>query len=528
MQMAQDLYPIDIIQSLVDKEEIRRIELSTIRSIDPNVLNLIPADLALKYKMIPFERANNYLSIATSNPFDLDAQEVVKVRTHSELKVHFTPEEQIEEWIGKLYFQRDDFFENMEEDSDSDIVVEDDFQEQELNIELSHAGDDAPAIRFVNSILKQAIQERSSDIHIEPQETCLKIRFRIDGVLKEAATIHKKYQSGILSRIKIMAGLDIAERRVPQDGRIKLRIFGRSIDIRVSTLPTIYGEKIVKRILDKEGQSLNIEDLGLEPELRETFIEALNAPHGMILVTGPTGSGKTTTLYSALSHVNSPEKNLITVEDPVEYRLKGVNQIQARPEVGLTFAAGLKAILRQDPDVVMVGEIRDLETAEIAIRAALTGHLVFSTLHTNSGVATLMRLIEMGIDKYLICSSIILILAQRLVRRTCLHCIEPYEVDPTLLQPFEREKRIIKDVVFTKGLGCEHCGGTGFWGRVAIFEFFYLNNTIRELILQDATMDEIAEKARDLEMETLMVNGLRRVSYGLTTIEELLRVTAEG
>lgn len=524
--MGKELYSRNLIDTLVDEEGIRRIDLSTIGEIDPDVLSLVPSEMAQRYRLIPFALEGSAISVVTSNPFDLYAQKAVEVKTNAQPSVYFASDEQIEEWISRLYFQ--DTALAAVDEKKSDVELEEDFQEAELNIDLNHSPDDAPAIRLVNSILKQAIQDRASDIHIEPQEKSVKIRFRIDGILHEIFTLHKKYQSGVVSRIKIMAGLDIAERRVPQDGRIKLRIFGRSVDIRVSTLPTIYGEKVVKRILDKRGQSLNIEDLGLEPELREGFLQALTAPHGMILVTGPTGSGKTTTLYSALNHVNSPDKNIITVEDPVEYRLRGINQIQAQPEVGLTFAAGLRAILRQDPDVVMVGEIRDQETAEIAIRASLTGHLVFSTLHTNSGIATIMRLIDMGIDRYLICSAVSLIVAQRLVRCNCLHCIEPYEVEPAVLERFGEDREILDEVILTHGAGCEHCGGTGYSGRFAIFEFFYLTSVFRNLILKDASLEEIAAKAAEMKMETLQANGLRKVSYGLTTIEEILRVTTEA
>lgn len=525
--MANNLYPIDVIQSLVEQEKIHQIDLSELGLIDPDILNLIPPELAIKYKLIPFAESDGIISVATSNPFDLEAPETLKRKTGAHLKMYFAPEEQIDEFLSKFY-SHDNVLNGFDDDDAEDVVVEEVFQDSELGIDLASDSDDAPAIRFVNSILKQAIQERASDIHIEPQENCLKVRFRIDGILKEAATTHKKFQSSIISRIKIMARLDIAERRVPQDGRIRVRLFGRSVDLRVSTLPTIYGEKIVKRILDTGGQSLNIHSLGIEPHLLEMFVQAVKAPHGMILVTGPTGSGKTTTLYSALSHANSPEKNLITVEDPVEYRLKGINQIQAQPEVGLTFAAGLRAILRQDPDVVMVGEIRDQETAEIAIRAALTGHLVFSTLHTNNGVATLMRLLDMGIDRYLICSAITLIIAQRLVRCTCLHCIESYEINPTVLDRLGSDREMVDGVIFTRGTGCEHCGGTGHAGRVAIFEFFSLNHEIRNLILREATMDEIAMKAREMKMETLLVNGLRKVILGLTTVDEILKITADN
>jgi len=331
-------------------------------------------------------------------------------------------------------------------------------------------------------------------------------------------------QAGIISRIKILGGLDIAERRVPQDGRTKIKIMGRQVDIRISSLPTIYGEKIVMRVLDKGSISLNIDDIGFEPVLMQKFKEVLSQAHGMVLVTGPTGSGKTTTLYSALNFVNSPEKNIITVEDPVEYRLKGVNQIQARPQVGLTFAAGLRSILRQDPDIVMVGEIRDSETAEIAIKAALTGHMVLSTLHTNDAVATIIRLLNMGIDKYLICSALSLIIAQRLARRICLHCKEPYTPDEEILTRLRALQVNPAEISFYHGRGCEHCGGSGFWGRIAVYEFFLLAREIKDLIIANAAEAELKDMGQHIGMETLLQNGLKKVRDGLTTIDEILRI----
>lgn len=529
LNQKKEHFPIDIIQALVDEEGVPRINLSDIGIVDPEVLNLVPAEMAQKYKFLPFAKKGDAIAVAMSNPFDIFAQKAFTEKTDFQPQVHYSPEEQIEEWIGKLYFQNSELIDDLKDESEMDIVVEEEFQDPEASIViLGDQSSNAPAIRYVNTILKQAIQERASDIHIEPQENNLKVRFRIDGILAEIATIQKKYQQGIISRIKIMSGLDIAERRVPQDGRIKIRIFGRSVDLRVSTLPTIYGEKIVMRILDKEGQSLNISDIGFEPEIEDKFLHALNQPHGLILVTGPTGSGKTTTLYSALNHVNSPDKNLITVEDPVEFRLKGINQVQAKPEVGLTFAAGLRSILRQDPDVVMVGEIRDTETAEIAIRAALTGHLVFSTLHTNNSIETIMRLIDMGIDKYLLCSSIQLIVAQRLVRRICFHCSDEYEIEGAMLERFEYDRELLEKATLYRGTGCDHCGGTGYRGRVAIFEFFYLNNTLRDVILKGANVKEIWEKAREFGMDSLLTNGLRKVCEGITTVEEVLKVTTEN
>ncbi|MFQ5707755.1 MAG: GspE/PulE family protein [bacterium] len=519
------MQPNNIIHKLVEQDGIESVDLSQVGEINPDILNLIPEHIAIKYKLIPFSREGDSIAITMANPYDIVAQNAVRAKTSLKPRCYFTSEDQLEEWISKLYYQNETLIEEIEDAMEVGIEVEEEAQE-EVSLEvLKVKAQDAPAIRYVNYILLKAIQERASDIHIEPQEADLRIRFRIDGALRQIASPPKKLQSGIISRIKILASLDIAERRIPQDGRCKVRLLGRSVDFRISTLPTIYGEKLVLRILDKASHSLSIQDIGFDQAMLERFKQVLKEPHGIILVTGPTGSGKTTTLYSALSFINSEEKNIITIEDPIEYRLKGINQIQARAQVGLTFAAGLRSILRQDPDVVMVGEIRDLETAEIAIRAALTGHLVFSTLHTNSSIATIMRLVDMGIDKYLICSSILLIVAQRLVRRICLHCAEAYNLDAAMVHRIEDEVRHLKIRNFRRGRGCKRCGGTGYWGRVAVYEFLFLNNALRELILQSASLNQIAQKAKELGMETLWTNGLKMVCTGITTIEEILKVT---
>jgi type IV pilus assembly protein PilB len=370
----------------------------------------------------------------------------------------------------------------------------------------------------------QSIQERASDIHIEPQENNLRIRLRIDGMLREFPPANRRLQSGVTARIKILADLDIAERRIPQDGRVKFKIMGRSVDVRCSTIPGIYGEKIVMRILDQGSTSLNLDDLGFEEEKLMLLKEKANAANGMILVTGPTGSGKTTTLYSVLNYVNSPQLNIITVEDPVEYRLEGINQVQARPNVGLTFASALRSILRQDPDIVMVGEIRDLETAEIAIKAALTGHMVLSTLHTNNAVATIIRLLNMGIDKYLIVSSLSVIVAQRLVRRVCTGCREPVEPTTDITMFMERQGIDLTQATFYKGKGCKQCSGSGFWGRMGIREILFMNPTIKELIINDGSEMEIRKAAEESGTTSLFDEGMKKAKNGMTTLEEIIRV----
>ncbi len=522
---AREDNPITIIDELVEQEGVEHIDLSELDFIDPGVLESIPQQVAIKYRIVPFARDGKSISVAMANPFDLDAERVVRLAAAVEPKAYYASEAEIEQFQSKVYLQANSMLDNFDESEA--VEVEEVAHDDDITLDdLEDEGREEPTIRKVNTILISAVQDRASDVHIEPQERDVKVRFRVDGVLREVATLAKAQQAGIISRIKILSSLDIAERRVPQDGRTKLRIFGRGVDIRVSTLPTIFGEKIVLRILDQEKHSLDIADLGLEASLLEGLKQALQQPYGLILVTGPTGSGKTTTLYSALSFVNSNEKNIITVEDPVEYQLPGVNQIQVQPDIGLSFAAGLRSILRQDPDIIMVGEMRDLETAEIAMRGALTGHLVFSTLHTNNSVATLMRLIEMGIDRYLICSSVHVVLAQRLVRRLCFHCSEPYEPDAALMDALRSDAKILEGATLYKGSGCSHCSGTGYWGRLAVFEFFYLTDELRDMIVAAASVDDIRKKVSELGMETLLRNGLKKVHDGLTTIEEVLQIAS--
>jgi len=510
------------INSFIITKKVPQVELKTIGFIDPSVAALIPEDTARRFGALAIGQKDGKLSVAMWNPFDPIALDTIRIKTGYFLDVVFSPRAVIEEEIDKIYAQKGNLEESMKELVDFEVEEDDEDESDEEMLRIQ--AEDAPAIKFVNLLLLQATQDRASDVHIEPQEKDLKIRLRVDGILREITPPPKRMQSGIISRIKILGNLDIAERRIPQDGRTKIKIMGRQIDIRISTLPTIYGEKVVMRILDKGSVSLNINDIGFEPKTMQKFKEILTMAHGMILVTGPTGSGKTTTLYSSLNFINSPDKNIITVEDPVEYRLKGINQIQARPQVGLTFAAGLRSILRQDPDIVMVGEIRDKETAEIAIKAALTGHLVLSTLHTNDAVATIIRLLNMGVDKYLITSALSLVIAQRLARRICLHCKAVDKPGIEVLARLEALGINPNEITFYKGKGCDHCSGTGFWGRVAIYEFFLLNPEVKELIIADASEERIRKRSEELGMETLLFNGMKKVKEGLTTIDEVLRI----
>jgi general secretion pathway protein E len=393
-------------------------------------------------------------------------------------------------------------------------------------VDLLEATDEAPIIRLVNSTMFQAVKDRASDIHIEPFERDLEIRYRIDGIMYKILSPPKRFQSSIISRVKIMAGLNIAEKRLPQDGRIGIKIAGRDVDIRVSVIPTAHGERVVLRLLDKSTSLLNLEDIGLTAEERQTMLHLIQLSHGIVLVTGPTGSGKTTTLYAALNRINSPDKNIITIEDPIEYQLKGIGQMQVNPKINLTFANGLRSILRQDPDVIMVGEIRDAETAEIAIHASLTGHLVFSTLHTNDTSGAVARLVDMGIEPFLVSSSVVAIIAQRLVRCICPHCREAHTPTPEELAKLGFKTGTSRPT-FYRAVGCAECRRTGYHGRTGIYEILLIDDEIRQMILSKVDSGRIKNRAIEKGMRTLRDDGARKVVSGVTTMEEILRVTQE-
>ena len=477
------------------------------------------------HRVVPLEEnGDGDVKLAMADPLDMVAAQIIRSKIGKDVEAIWVDDDDIEFAIGNIFSEKNAF-----EDTLQELVEVEDTEEEEpedddsIDILRSQATD-APAVVFVNSLLVQAIQERASDIHIEPQENNLRIRFRIDGMLREFPPANKKLQSGVIARIKILADLDIAERRIPQDGRVKFKIMGRSVDVRTSTIPGIYGEKIVLRILDQGTTSLDFDDLGFPRDKLVRVKETTKSAHGMILVTGPTGSGKTTTLYSILNYVNDPNLNIITVEDPVEYRLAGINQVQARPNVGLTFASALRSILRQDPDIVMVGEIRDTETGEIAIKAALTGHLVLSTLHTNNAIATIIRMLNMGIDKYLIVSSVEVIIAQRLVRRVCSNCKEQVEVPEEIHLYLERLGKDTSKDKFYRGKGCKQCGGSGYWGRLAIHEILFMDPAIKEAIIADKSEMELRQEAAEQGWRTLLDEGLEKASKGLTSLEEVVRV----
>jgi len=497
--------------------------------IDPDVLKLVPAQMARKYEIVPVERKGNVLTLAMADPTNVFALDDVTFLTNLQVQPSVAPQGAIRKAIERNYdIQMSAIGEVISEleGEVGDVEVLDEDEGAKVDIfELKESADEAPIVKLVNMVLVDAIRRGASDIHLEPYEKVFRIRFRVDGVLHEIMTPPKRLEPALISRVKIMANLDIAERRLPQDGRIKLRYNTHEIDFRVSTLPTIYGEKTVMRLLDKESLQLDLTKLGFDPGALEHFQKAIRSPYGMVLITGPTGSGKTTTLYSAVHTVNSPDINIMTAEDPVEYNLKGVNQVQINDEIGRTFAAALRSFLRQDPDVILVGETRDLETAQIGIRAALTGHLVLTTLHTNDCPSTVARLLDMGIPPFLVSSSLLLIVAQRLARRVCKDCREPYEADEDSLAPYGHLPQGLGSCTFYRGKGCATCNFTGMRSRVAIYEVMPVSPEIRDLILRNAPTSELREVAESQGMRTLRQAGLLKVIDGTTTVEEVLRVT---
>ena len=498
--------------------------------IDPEVLRLVPAQIAKKYEVLPVKRFGNSLTLAMADPTNVFALDDVAFMTNLQVLPVVASQVAIRKAIDRNYESQTTAITGVLSELSADLgdveVLEDEEAGGKVDVfELKESADEAPVVKLVNMVLVDAIQKGASDIHFEPYEKVFRVRFRVDGVLHEMLTPPKRLEPAIVSRLKIMSNLDIAERRMPQDGRIKLRFNTREIDFRVSTLPTIFGEKAVLRILDKEALKLDLTSLGFDTWSLDKFQAAIRQPYGMILITGPTGSGKTTTLYSAIHTINSPDVNIMTAEDPVEYNLKGVNQVLINEGVGRTFAAALRSFLRQDPDVILVGETRDLETAQISIRAALTGHLVFSTLHTNDCPSTIARLLDMGIQPFLVASSLLLILAQRLGRKVCKECKEPYEADEATLVPYGHEPTGLGHTTFYKGKGCQLCNFTGMKGRVAIYEVMPITEELREMILKNVPTAELRTAAQTQGMKTLRQAGLRKVIEGTTTVEEILRVT---
>jgi len=512
--------------ALAKQNQLGYLDLSH-HDIDPQVIRLVSEELSRKHTLIPVDLMGNSLLVAFADPANVIVADDIKLRTKKDVIPLVSLKKDIEEAIDKFYGKGIDAIQAMIDDiSDEDIqYVEPDEPEEDSTLE---GVNDAPVIRLVNVIVSEAIRSGASDIHVEPSERKLRVRYRIDGVLKEMPPPPKRLQNAILSRVKIMSDLDISERRRPQDGRFKVFTNGRNVDFRVSCLPTVFGEKIVMRLLDKSNLMLDLMQLGFEKPSLDLFIKAIHRPYGLVLVTGPTGSGKSTTLYSALSTINDPKKNIITVEDPVEYVVEGINQVQARQEIGLTFAAGLRSILRQDPDVVMIGEIRDLETAEICVKAALTGHLVFSTLHTNDAAGSVGRLTNMGVEPYLITASLILVVAQRLARRICDRCKVAFRPEPELLARLGLNPEEHKETQFFRGQGCEQCSGTGYRGRLGLYEVMAVDEPIGKCIIRGTPTSDLKKEARKRGMLTLRDSGIQKVLQGRTTIEEVLAATFEN
>lgn len=507
----------DIAHTLADKMHLQFVDLSA-TDIDPHAVTTVSEDISHKYNLLPIGFEDNRLIVAMSDPANIFAIDDLRIVTGREVQPVVATESDLNSALNKLTEMDKSVEQIVDSATEEDTVVETGEEAEE------EEADNAPIVKLVNLIITEGARERAGDIHIEPQEKDVRIRFRIDGVLHEIMRSPKKVQNGLVSRVKILAGMDIAERRVPQDGRFGVTIDKRSIDFRVATLPTIHGEKVVLRLLEKENVLISLDELGFLPQTLGQFKSSFSKPYGAILVTGPTGSGKTTTLYGALAILNVPEKNLITVEDPVEYRLAGLNQVQVNVRAGMTFAAGLRSILRHDPDIVMIGEIRDQETALIAVESALTGHLVLSTLHTNSAAAGLTRLTEMGIEPFLISSAVDCIVAQRLARRLCRECRQEYTPSVESLEKagFPLQGKAAPKLY--KAGGCKKCNNTGYKGRVGVYEALLVSDTIERLTVERATSDVIHKVAVEEGMITMRGDGLEKVRQGMTSIEEIMRV----
>ncbi|RPI35972.1 MAG: type II secretion system protein GspE [Nitrospiraceae bacterium] len=506
----------DVFRALAEQFDMPLID----REVFPDALPIekISFDFLEKNLLLPLELKENVLQIAIGDPMNTEAIESLKSSYEYDIRPVLARKSDILQHLKLLHGSRSVVMQRLIEGTS-----EDELSREDLTGEISHLRDLAEEkgiIQLVNLVVENAVKDRASDIHVEPGEYNVRVRYRIDGVLYEKETLPARMYSAVSSRIKLLSQMNIAERRLPQDGRIKMTFSGKPVDIRVSTIPTIYGESVVMRLLDKETSFITLEEIGFDRTLLDIYEEVIQKPYGMILITGPTGSGKSTTLYASLAKINSPERKIITVEEPVEYLMQGINQIQVRPKIGLTFASGLRHIVRQDPDVIMVGEIRDMETAGIAIHAALTGHLLFSTLHTNDAPGAITRLMDMGVENYLVASTLICVMAQRLVRRICEHCKVKQEVSEDILKKVDST---IKEV--WTGSGCEFCSGTGYRGRVGIFEVLPVGDEIRDLIMRHATVKEIKDKAISLGMRTLRQDGIEKVRKGITTVDEVLRVT---
>ena len=511
-----------IAQVLAEEFNMEMVELSDVR-VSAQALEIVPFELANRYKVIPLEADDSEVELAVFDPLDMDAIDSISHVIKRSIVSRVAPLEEIEKAIHQYYEgahaeEVGSIFSGME---DPDALP----SQIELPSAEGASEEEAPIIKYVHMVISEALKRRASDIHMEPLEKRFRVRYRIDGVLHEVENPPKRLQPSIVSRIKLMSNVSIAEKRVPQDGRINIKVGAKVIDLRVSTLPTAFGESIVMRILDKESLRLGLPELGFFSDDQAAFERIIALPDGVFLVTGPTGSGKSTTLYSALNYINHPDRKIITVEDPVEYEMAGVNQVQVRREVGMTFAAALRSMLRQAPNIIMVGEIRDKETAEIAINAALTGHMVFSTLHTNDAPSAVSRLIDIGIKPFLVAAAVRAVLAQRLVRRNCPNCRASCEHDEKLLNSLGIRPDQMSDASFMKGQGCLKCNGTGFRGRVGIFEMFNVNEELQSMIYEEASLVALRDKAREMGMRNMREDGIRKVIAGVTTPQEVLHAT---
>ncbi|RKZ28544.1 type IV-A pilus assembly ATPase PilB [bacterium] len=520
-------------EGVINEFLAKQLNIGTIKlddlELDPDVVNLVPVDIARKFTVIAAIKVGKMLFVATSDPANVFVMDTLKFVTGLEIQPVMASKESIEKALDKYYGGGESLSDIVDEVSEDMEIIEEEEEETLSDTELQKAVQDKPIVKLVNQIILDAIKLKASDIHIEVYEKRFRVRYRVDGVLREVSQLPYGLRFAVISRIKILSKLNISERRLPQDGRIKIHAFGRSIDFRVSILPCIFGEKVVMRLLDPENLMLDMSKLGFPERAQKEFNKAIHMPFGMVLVTGPTGSGKTTTLYSALQSLNTPDVNIMTAEDPVEFNLDGINQVQMHAEIGLNFAAALRSFLRQDPNIILVGEIRDQETVEIAVKAALTGHLVFSTLHTNDAPSTITRLIDMGLPPFLAASAVKLVVAQRLLRRICKECKEEYEPEPEKLEilGIDMEEVKKKGLKFYRGKGCPACGGTGYKGRIAVFEAMPMTKELQKLVIEGASALEIEELACQQGMKTLRQEAIDRMFEGITTIDQVITETSE-
>ena len=518
----------DLTRMLARQYRLPAVDLNRVQ-VDHKILKLVPADIALKHLLMPLRRVGRTLTVAMANPTDAGVVDNLKFIPRHDIEPVIVGEYTLKRHLEKYYQgqETDDRLAELLDVIEETDVEKLEAEEDELNVAVAaSAAEDAPVVKLINGILTDAVLRGASDVHIEPYEKEMRVRYRIDGVLQEIMKPPMKLKAALTSRVKILSDLNIAERRVPQDGRIKMKIRDKVVDFRVSTLPVIFGEKIVLRILDKSNLTLDLEKFGLEPKAEKDFMSAILNPYGMVLVTGPTGSGKTTTLYSALSKINTVDTNIMTAEDPVEYNLHGINQVLVRTEIGMTFAAALKAFLRQDPNIIMVGEIRDIETGGIAIKAALTGHLVLSTLHTNDAPSTVTRLIDMGLEPFNVAAALNCITAQRLLRRICKNCKEPHVYPDDVMQSAKFPIEWAKTVTFYRGKGCDQCNGTGYKGRAGLYEVMAMTPELRKVIMAEGSVDDIKKQALADGMLTLRMDGMKKIEKGVTTLEEVVKETA--